>query len=56
MKFQIVPFFPVIEIDSKLKSPTRLDDSLDSSDEITVLNPEIEAITKNTRDSENNIV
>ena len=38
--------FPVIEIDSKTNSPLRLDENLISSDEITVINPEIEAITK----------
>ena len=46
--------FPVIEIDSKFNSPIRLDENLMSSDEITVINPVIEAITKNTRDSKIN--
>ena len=48
--------FPVIKISSKLNFSTRLDDNLDRSDEITVLNPEIEAITKITRDSKNKTV
>ena len=48
--------FPVIEMDSKVNSPIRLDRSLMSSDEITVINPEFEAITKNTRDSKNNTI
>ena len=38
--------FSVIEIDSKLSSLIRLDPNLQSSDEITVINPRIEAITK----------
>ena len=59
-------FFPVIEIDSQtnspnrlhsqINSPLRLDENLLSSDEITVINPEIVAITKNTRDSKINTV
>ena len=63
-------FFPVIEITSQANSqinspnrlhsqtnsPLRLDENLLSSDEITVINPEIVAITKNTRDSKSNTV
>ena len=58
--------FPVIEITSQTNSPNRLHsqtnsplrlhENLLSSDEITVLNPEIDAITKNTRDSKINTV
>ena len=58
--------FPVIEITSQTNSanrlhsqtnsPLRLDENLLSSDEITVINPEIVAITKNTRDSKINTV
>ena len=48
--------FPVIEIDSQTNSPLRLDENLMSSDEITVINPEIVAITKITRDSKINTV
>ena len=49
-------FFPDIKIDSKISSPNRLDKNFLGSDEITVINPEIEAITKNTRDSKINTV
>ena len=58
--------FPVIEIDSQTNSPNRLNSQINSalrldenllrSDEITVINPEIVSITKNTRDSEINTV
>ena len=48
--------FPIIEIDSKVESQNRFDDNFVSSDEITVINPEIEALTKTTRDSKNNIL
>ena len=58
--------FPVIEIDSQtnspnrlhsqINSPLRLNENLLSSDEITVINPEIVATTKNTRDSKINTV
>ena len=58
--------FPVIEIDSQtnspnrlhsqIKSPLRLDENLLSSDEIAVINREIVANTKNTRDSKINTV
>ena len=41
---------------SQTNSPLRLDENLLSSDEITVINPEIVAITKNTRDSKINTV
>ena len=40
----------------QINSPLRLDENLLSSDEITVINPEIVAITKNTRDSKINTV
>ena len=46
----------MIEIDSRTNSPLRLDENLMSSDEITVINPEIVAITKNTWDSNINAV
>ena len=49
-------FYPVNGIDSKLNCPTRLDDNLESGDEISVSSPKIEAVNKNTRDSENNSV
>ena len=49
-------FFPVIEIDSKIISSIRLDPKDENSVEITVLNPEMEAMTKRTRDSKNNTV
>ena len=63
--------FPVIEIDSQTNSPITnspirldsqinsaliLDENLMSSNEITVINPEIVANTKNTRDSKINTV
>ena len=48
--------FPVVEIDSQTNSPRILDENLMSSHEITVINPEIVAITKNTRDSKINRV
>ena len=48
--------FPIRETYSKVESPNRFDDNLVSSDEITVINPEIEALTKTTRDSKNNIL
>ena len=41
---------------SQINSPLRLDENLLSSDQITVINPEIVAITKNTRDSKINTV
>ena len=41
---------------SQINSPLRLDQNLLSSDEITVINPEIVAITKNTRNSKINTV
>ena len=40
----------------QINSPLRLDENLLSSDEITVINSEIVAITKNTRDSKINTV
>ena len=55
-----------VEIDSQtnspnilqpqINSPLRLEKNLLSSDEITVINPEIVAITKNTRDLKINTV
>ena len=47
---------PPNRLHSKINSPLRLDKNLLSSDEITVINPEIVAITKNTRDSKINTV
>ena len=47
---------PVIEIDSKINSPIRLDENLMSFKKIAVINTETEAITKNTRDSKINTV
>ena len=47
---------PVIEIDSKINSPIRLDKNLMSSNEITAITPEIGAITKNTREPKINTV
>ena len=47
---------PPNRLHSKINSPLRLDENLLSSDEITVINPEIVAITKNTRDSKINTV
>ena len=49
-------YFPVIEIDAQANSPLRLDRNLMSSDKITVFNPEIVAIAKNTRDTKINTV
>ena len=45
-----------IRLDSQINSPLRIDETLMRSDEITVINPEIVAITKNTRDSKINAV
>ena len=47
---------PPNRLHSKINSPLRLDENLLSSDQITVINPEIVAITKNTRDSKINTV
>ena len=47
---------PPNRLHSQINSPLRLDENLLSSDEITVINPEITAITKNTRDSKINTV